>query len=182
MPQFYYKAVTRDGIEDEGEMTEVSSAAVIRRLQDSGLIPIFAEEVTSGRKTRKRLGMPSFRRKPRQPDIMGFTRSFASLLASGTALDRALDIMLEVEVDTASLKLIGDIQAAVRGGLSLSAAMQEQGDIFPGFYVSMIRAAEASGTLDEGLERMLEYLERSRELREKIVSALIYPTILLFVA
>ena len=182
MPNYYYKAVTRDGVADEGEMIEVSSAAVIRRLQDSGRIPILAEEVVSGRVKRNALKMPSLKRKSRQPDIVGFTRSIALLLASGTALDRALDIMLEVEDEPASRKLVQDIQASVRGGAALSAALEEQGSTFSGFYVSMVRAAEISGALSEGLERMLEYLERSRALREKIVSALIYPAILLLVA
>jgi len=182
MPNYYYKAVTRDGVADEGEMNEVSSAAVIRRLQDSGRIPILAEEVVSGRVKRNALKMPSLKRKSRQPDIVGFTRSIALLLASGTALDRALDIMLEVEDEPASRKLVQDIQASVRGGAALSAALEEQGSTFSGFYLSMVRAAEISGALSEGLERMLEYLERSRALREKIVSALIYPAILLLVA
>ena len=182
MPHYYYKAVTRDGTEDEGEMVESSAAAVIRRLQDTGRIPILTEEVVKGGRSRSRLKMPALQRKPRAPDVAGFTRSLASLLASGAALDRALEIMLSVDDDEATQKLIEDIQTAVRGGASLSAAMQEQGKVFSGFYISMIRAAEVSGTLAEGLEQLLEYLERSREMREKVVSALIYPSILLFVA
>lgn len=182
MPHYYYKAVTRDGTEDEGEMVESSPAAVIRRLQDTGRIPILTEEVVKGGRSRSRLKMPALQRKPRAPDVAGFTRSLASLLASGAALDRALEIMLSVDDDEATRKLIEDIQTAVRGGTSLSAAMQEQGKVFSGFYISMIRAAEVSGTLAEGLEQLLEYLERSREMREKVVSALIYPSILLFVA
>lgn len=182
MPHFYYKAITRDGLEDEGEMVEASSAAVIRRIQDSGSIPILAEELSSPGRSRKRLRMPTLRRKPSQPNVAGFTRSFASLLSSGAALDRALDIMLGVEDDAATRKLIEAIQASVRGGAALSTAMQDQGTVFSGFYISMVRAAEVSGTLGEGLEQLVEYLERSRELREKIISALIYPSILLFVA
>ena len=182
MPNYYYKAVTSDGVEDEGEMTEVSSAAVIRRLQESGRIPILAEEVVSGQLTRKSFRLSSSKRRSQKPDITGFTRSLALLLASGTALDRALEIMLAVDENPASCKLIQDIQTAVRGGAALSSAMEEQGDTFSGFYVSMVRGGEISGTLSESLERMLEYLERSRALREKIVSALIYPSILLLVA
>ncbi|MEJ2129651.1 MAG: type II secretion system F family protein, partial [Woeseiaceae bacterium] len=94
-------------------------------------------------------------------------------MSSGAPLDRALAIMLDVEDDEATRELIEKILAAVRGGAALSAAMQEQGSTFTGFYISMIRAAEVSGTLPDGLERLLEYLERSRELREKITSALI---------
>jgi general secretion pathway protein F len=103
-------------------------------------------------------------------------------LSSGAPLDRALAIMLDVEDDEATRELIEKIQSSVRGGAALSAAMQEHGSTFTGFYISMIRAAEVSGTLPEGLERLLDYLERSRELREKITSALIYPSILLVVA
>jgi general secretion pathway protein F len=182
MPNYYYKAVTSDGVEDEGEMTEVSAAAVIRRLQESGSIPILAEEIVSGRLKPSTFRISSLKRKAPPPDITSFTRSLALLLASGTALDRAMDIMLAVEDNPASCKLVQDIQASVRGGAALSSALEEQDNIFSGFYVSMIRGAEISGTLSEGLERMLEYLERSRALREKIVSALIYPAILLLVA
>ena len=182
MPHFYYKAISRDGVADEGEMVEASSEAVIRRLQDSGFIPILTEEITPGRVKRGRLRLPDLRRKAARPDVVAFTRSLTSLLGSGTALDRALDIMLEVEADLATRTLIEDVQLAVRGGASLSQAFDDQDSVFSGFYVSMVRAAEASGTLSDGLERMLEYLERSRELREKIVSALIYPIILFVVA
>ena len=182
MPHFYYKAITRDGVTDEGEMVEANSAAVIRRLQDGGFIPILTEEIAPGKVKRGGLRLPNLRRKAAQPDIVAFTRSLTSLLGSGTALDRALNIMLEVEAEPATRALIEDVQIAVRGGASLSQAFDDQGRVFSGFYVSMVRAAEASGTLSDGLERMLEYLERSRELREKIVSALIYPIILFVVA
>ena len=59
MPHYYYKAVTRDGTEDEGEMVESSAAAVIRRLQDTGRIPILTEEVLKGGRSRGRLKMPA---------------------------------------------------------------------------------------------------------------------------
>ena len=182
MPTYFYKAVTADGVEDQGEMTEVSAAAVIRRIQESGRIPIMAEEIGAGSIARSSFRFSFLRRKSRQPEITGFTRSLALLLASGTALDRALDIMLTVEEDQATIKLIQEVQTSVRGGAALSTALEEQGDVFSGFYVSMIRGGEISGTLSESLERMLDYLERSRALREKIVSALIYPVILLLVA
>jgi general secretion pathway protein F len=182
VPNFYYKAISRDGVENEGEMSASSSAAVIRRLQDSGCIPLVAEELKTRSGQRSRLKAPSMQRKSKPPNVAVFTRSLASLLSSDAPLDRALAIMHDVEDDEATQKLIEDIQSSVRGGTALSAAMQEQGDVFSGFYISMVRAAEVSGTLGEGLECLLDYLERSRELREKVTAALIYPTILLAVA
>jgi general secretion pathway protein F len=182
MPNFHYKAITRDGIESEGEMMAASSAAVIQKLQESGSIPLFAEERRSSGGKQAARNKSGRRRRNSRPDVAGFTRSLASLLSSGAPLDRALAIMLDVEDDEATRELIEKIQSSVRGGAALSAAMQEHGSTFTGFYISMIRAAEVSGTLPEGLERLLDYLERSRELREKITSALIYPSILLVVA
>lgn len=182
MPDFQYKAITREGIEEQGEMHGSSAAAVIRSLQEQGSIPVFAEEVTTSRRGATRLRWSKKRDSEGRPDVNIFTRSLASLLSSGAVLDRALDIMHDVEDDAPTLQLIESIRSSVRGGAALSKAMEEQQGVFSGFYVSMVRAAEMSGTLDEGLQRLLEYLERSRELREKILSALIYPAILLVVA
>ena len=81
--------------------------------------------------------------------------------------------MHEVESDEATGVLINDVQTRVRGGASLSDSLEGQGKTFSSFYISMIRAAEASGSLHEGLQRLTAYLESSEELRDKVVSALI---------
>ena len=183
VPNYFYRAVTRDGEADEGQMFGDSAAAVITRLQESGRIPISAEEVREGgrrrvRRSRRRM----FRRASGRADIAAFTQSLASLVSSSIPLDRALQIMLDAESDPATHKLVGDVQASVRGGNSLSTALEEQGGIFSRFHISMIRAAEAGGMLGDGLSRLTSYLERARMLRDKVRSALIYPSILAAVA
>lgn len=183
VPNYSYKAVTRDGEADEGQMFGESAAAVIARLQDSGRIPISAEEVREGgrrraRPRRRRL----FRRATGRADIAAVTQSLASLVSSSIPLDRALQIMLDADSDPATRKLVSDVQASVRSGNALSAALEEQGSAFSKFHVSMIRAAEASGMLGDGLARLTGYLERARMLRDKVRSALIYPMILAGVA
>lgn len=184
MPNYFYKAVTRDGEADEGQMFGESAAAVIARLQDSGRIPISAEEVRGGGRRRTRSGRRrSLRRTSSgRANIAAFTQSLASLVSSSIPLDRALQIMLEAEADPATRKLVSDVQASVRGGKSLSVALEEQGSVFSRFHISMIRAAEASGMLGDGLTRLTGYLERARVLRDKVRSALIYPAILAGVA
>ncbi|MDH5311261.1 MAG: type II secretion system F family protein, partial [Gammaproteobacteria bacterium] len=179
MPNFRYKAVTRDGQPDEGELFGDSVDAIIARLQRSGRIPIHAEEIRGQREPGRRVPLPRLRRRGRAPDVSSFTRSLAVLLESGTPLDRALDIMREVESGDANLQLIRDVQTTVRGGAALSDALEAQGSCFSRFYLSMIRAAEASGNLGEGLDRLTTYLASSQALRNKVVSALIYPAILL---
>ena len=183
MPNFYYKAVTRDGETDEGQMIGDSAAAVIARLQDSGRIPILAEEVLAkgsqrGRSKRRHI----LRNRKDRVDVSSFTRSLAALVGSSIPLDRALQIMLEVESDPATVKLVTEVQASVRGGDSLSGALEAQGSAFSSFHISMVRAAEASGTLSDGLEQLTTYLERAQALKNKVLSALIYPTILAGVA
>jgi general secretion pathway protein F len=183
MPNFYYKAVTRDGETDEGQMIGDSAAAIIARLQESGRIPILAEEVVTKSSARARPGRRrKLRKKSGRADVTAFTQSLAALARSSVPLDRALQIMLEAENNPATLKLVTEVQASVRGGMALSAALEEQSGAFSTFHTSMIRAAEASGTLSEGLERLAEYLQRAQELRDKVLSALIYPAILAGVA
>ena len=183
VPNYFYRAVTRDGEADEGQMFGDSAAAVIARLQDSGRIPISAEEVREGgrrriRKSPRRL----LRHRSGRADIEAFTQSLAALVSSSIPLDRALQIMLDADSDPATRKLVSDVQASVRGGNALSTALEEQGAAFSRFHISMIRAAEASGTLGDGLTRLTGYLERARMLRDKVRSALIYPSILASVA
>jgi len=136
----------------------------------------------SRRSSPGRISLPRIRRQNRRPDVASFTRSLSVLLESGTPLDRALDIMREVESSEATLALIREVQTSVRGGASLSAALDEQGSLFSRFYVSMVRAAELSGQLADGLERLSNYLARAQALRNRVSSALIYPGILLGVA
>jgi len=183
MPNFYYKAVTRDGETDEGQMTGDSAAAIITRLQETGRIPILAEEVIAkGSRRQRPRRSRALRRKSSRPNVASFTQSLAALLRSSVPLDRALQIMLEVESDQATLSLVGEVQASVRGGSALSGALEEQDGAFSAFHTSMVRAAEASGALSEGLDRLTDYLRRAQELRDKVLSALIYPAILAGVA
>jgi general secretion pathway protein F len=183
VPNYFYKAVTREGEADEGQMFGDSAATVIARLQDSGRIPISAEEIreSGGRRSRPRRRW-RIRRPSAHADIAAFTQSLASLVSSSIPLDRAFQIMLEADSDPATRKLVSDVQASVRGGSSLSAALEEQGGVFSRFHISMIRAAEAGGMLGDGLARLTSYLERARMLRDKVRSALIYPAILACVA
>lgn len=182
MPSFHYKAVTPGGDFLEGDVEKDSAAEAIRYIQDSGNIPISAEERRSAAKRVDwRLRRSSSRQGNRQL-LLSFTRSMASLLGAGVALDRALEIVGDVEDDTQSLALIDCIQQSIRGGDSLSAALADSGGLFPDFYVSMVRSAEAGGNVAAGMQRLVEYLEYRQQIRDKVVSALTYPVILMLVA
>ncbi|MBV1787982.1 type II secretion system F family protein [Marinobacterium sp. D7] len=181
MPQFIYRAVTQEGEELKGELEARDSQSVVRQLQGKGLIPLLVEPAGAG------LNLASFLKlerggKSRQQRVLQFTQDLAELMRAGLSLDRALQIISKVSDDPEQRALLKRIEEGVQRGRSLSHALKEQDGLFSAFYVSMIHAAETAGSLAEGLQDMAFYLERSRALREKVLSALLYPMILLFVA
>ena len=177
MALFRYKAVASTGETIEGQMEASSREEVIGRLQEGGNIPIEAREAAAGAGS----GLSAlFRRADlNQGEIVVFTQQLAVLLGAGQPLDRALQILLELPDSERAKKLLERVRESVRGGTPLSSALEQQHGVFSRLYVNMVRAGEASGSLQETLRRLAEYLERSREMREGVVSALIYPAILL---
>ena len=94
--------------------------------------------------------------------LVQFTQQLATLLGAGQPLDRALTILLELPEDEVARRTITDIRDAVRGGASLSTALERQHGAFSRLYVNMVRAGEAGGSLHETLQRLADYLERSQ--------------------
>ncbi|MBR9830339.1 MAG: type II secretion system F family protein, partial [Oceanospirillales bacterium] len=161
MATYLYKAVTGEGEEREGELDAASPQAVVRQLQQSGLIPLAVDPVSPAGALRSLVG-----RRQGGLQVQQFSRELAELMHAGIALDRALQIMLKATEDEAQQALLKRIQDSVQRGQPLSAALQQQDGLFSPFYLSMIQAAESAGNLTEGLSDAAAYLERSRELRE----------------
>jgi general secretion pathway protein F len=114
--------------------------------------------------------------------LMAMTRELATLLRAGLPLDRALETLIGLAPTPAVTALLQGVRDDVRGGKSLSQALDARRDVFSRFYVNIVRAGEAGGALGTVLSRLAETLERNKELRETVKSALIYPTILIGVA
>jgi general secretion pathway protein F len=154
-----------------------SADAVIVKLQDQGYLPVEARRADEGGG-----GIPLFARRARREldadQILQFTTQLATLLGAGQPLDRALSILLEVPEAAEARKVIARIREVVRGGAPLSVALEQQHGLFPRLYVNLVRAGESGGGLEISLRRLSDYLERSRELRARVVNALIYPVIL----
>lgn len=182
MPLYRYKAVAPTGEAQEGEMEGLGQSAVVERLQEMGLIPVRIEEATASSGAGN-AGKGLFRKnRISQADIAVFTQEIATLLHAGLPLDRSLGILTGMSANPQVQQLLAQVREDVRGGASLSAAMEAQTGVFSRFYLNMIRAGEAGGALDVVLQRLSEFMERSKELRETVKSALIYPTILIGVA
>lgn len=181
MPRFQYKAANIGGDVIEGEMEATSQDAVIRRLQAQGHIPIRAEEVP-GVVSSESTPLVDLRRfRSGRAEVGVFTIELATLLEAGLPLDRALSMLVGISERATFQTVLERILADVRGGASLSEALDSHPQLFSRFYRSIVKAGEAGGALDVALARLSEFMDRSRELRDSILSALLYPIVLVFV-
>jgi len=177
MPLFKYRAITSNGETEDGVRDAADEAALIASLQSEGYIPVRVSVAGSG----SFLGFSGGNQnKITQKDITLLTNELATLLESGLPLDKSLSVLMDLADDNERLnKLIGKVLEKVKGGSSLADALERQSGVFSRFYLNMLRAGEAGGNLSEVLTRLSEYLERSKELKDTVSTALIYPAILL---
>ncbi|MDX8390194.1 MAG: type II secretion system F family protein [Mariprofundaceae bacterium] len=179
MATFRYKVVTQEGSLLEGEMASAEQEDVVSQLQEMGYTPIRVEEVAVASGKRSFLS-PST--KVGQQEIAAFTREMTTLLQAGLPLDRCLDTLLSLSPSESMRTMLTQVQEDVRGGAPLSKAMEAREQVFSRFYLNMIRAGEAGGSLDDVMQRLSEFMERAEALRETVKSALIYPAILVSVS
>lgn len=186
MPFFKYKAVSSAGEVQEGLLEAASSSAAVARVQAMGLIPIRAEEATAGGGPAAAVQAPArsiFRRNTvTQTDIGVMTRELATLLRAGLPLDRSFEILTNLSGNPKLAELITNVRNEVRGGAALSKALDNQKGVFSRFYVNMIRAGEAGGSLPTVMLRLAEYMERAKALRDNVGASLTYPAFLAVVS
>jgi general secretion pathway protein F len=177
VPAFRYKAVTPAGETVEGRMDAASAEDVVARLQEQGNVPLEATDAAgsgsllAGLLRKKTLAGAA---------LVEFTEQLGILLHAGLPRDRALQMLLELPEGERARHVVERIRDRVRGGASLSRAMEEEHGVFGKLYLSMVRAGEAGGALDAALARLADYLTRARKLRESVIGALVYPAFLLF--
>jgi len=178
MPLYRYKALNTRGETLDGTMDATSEAEVALRLQEQGHLPIEARPASEARAVEDWRAL--FKPKPFSGQrLVQFTQQLATLLNAGQPLDRALTILLDLPEEPEAKRTITELRDAVRGGVSLSTALERQHGTFSRLYVNMVRAGEAGGSLEDTLQRLADYLESARLLRGRVVNALIYPAILI---
>ncbi len=183
MPRFAYKAVSSDGEIIEGETQAPNRQAVIDRLHADGHVPIRAEESRRSAAVKKAGLSELFRpRAVRREDLLLITRELATLLQAGLPLDRGMSVMLELAPAGPVRDLVEEVREKVRGGATLADALADQQEVFPNYYVGMVRAGEAGGTLESVLTRLADTLERAEALRENVQAALRYPALVVIMA
>lgn len=187
MPEFAWRAAQSDGHLLEGRTEAAAADAVLRQLRERGLTPIRVESALdlepagapgAPRRARRR----SERGPANRADVLAFTSELSIMLRAGLALDNALRVLIEMSHKPSVRALLEGILEDVKGGAPFSRALGQHRELFGDFYINMVRSGEVSGQMSLVLERLVEHLERLRALRESVVSATIYPAILLAVA
>ena len=186
MPLYRYRAVSPAGEVAVGELDAANESEIADRLRDQGLMPMQIAHASgvslpaAGAAAKSAPRRSIFESKTVTRDqLIAITREMATLLRAGLPLDRAVEILIGLAPTPPVASLLQGIRDDVRGGKALSQALDARREVFSRFYVNIVRAGEAGGALGEVLQRMADTMERNKELRESVKSALIYPTILI---
>lgn len=193
MPEYFWRAATAAGNVEEGRVSAPSSAAALKQLREQGLTPLRIEDAgaaPTGSVLPSRSAIVSQSRSATSrskgavnaADVLALTSELAIMLRAGLALDNALRVLIDMSHKASVAKLVQGILDAVKGGTALSRALAEHRELFSDFYINMVRSGEVSGQMSAVLDRLVDHMERQRALRESVVSATIYPAILLGVA
>ena len=181
MTLFSYKVVNGEGAVENGSKEAVDEAALVRDLQAEGLIPLQINP--AGLKSAYQFSFRQEKDELSQKEIVSFTKELATLLEAGLPLDRSLMVLMDLtEEDSKTYTLINNVLKQVKGGANLSDALESESKTFSRFYINMLRAGEAGGSVDVVLGQLSEYLEKSKELKDTVSTALIYPAILVVMA
>jgi len=170
---FSYRATTLDGKIKEGVIEALDESTAVSSLKRSGFIPLRVSAPKEG--IRKKFSLKTFNK----GDLLTFTTELSALLTAGLPLDRSLNILSEVSENREMNNVVKSVLKHIREGKSFSEALQKHPEVFSKLYVNMVRAGEAGGVLDSVLNKLDEFLESSKELKEHVISAMIYPSILL---
>jgi type IV pilus assembly protein PilC len=172
--KLFYKATSRDGTIQSGEMEAKDVAEAAFYLRNKQLLPIQIKQ------QQEQTGLPllSFFKRSNANDLVLFTRQLSSILSSGLTLMQALTILKDQTQAPTMKEIIGGIIRDVQEGKTLAMAITKYPKVFSPIYISLIKAGESSGFLDKILERLADNLEKSQKLKSTIKSALLYPIII----
>jgi type IV pilus assembly protein PilC len=200
MPSFEYIALDSNGEESTGVVEADTDSDAIDQLRRDGLYPTKVVDLAVGgigdaerkktkarSRSRKRKGKVAASGKVKKGKIKGksvmiFTRQLATLIDSGLPLMRSLTILGNQEPNPVFKQNIAAISDAVQSGSTFSESLTQFPQIFNKLYINMVKAGELGGVLELVLNRLAEYQEKAQKLKNKIVAAMVYPLIVMFIA
>ena len=197
MPNFKYTALDQNGAEKTGFVTADNKMAAMEMVRAQGLLVRECEESkggpsavkkadkkdSKGKKKKKDAGAKGKAGAPvKQKELMVFTRQLATLIDAGLPLLQSLNVLSKQEPNPNLRATIVALGESVQGGSTFSEALSTYPKLFNKLFVNMVKAGEIGGVLEVVLNRLAEYQEKANRLRAKIVSAMVYPTIIMVIA
>jgi type IV pilus assembly protein PilC len=199
MPRYTYVALDVRGQEASGVIEAESQNDAVGQLRQAGYFPKAIAEEGKGGKAAKAVkaatrqptaakkpisvSIPFFERKTvKGKTLMIFTRQLATLIDAGLPLLRGLTVLAKQEPDPLLRKVIVNLAETVQGGGTFSESLAGHPRIFSKLYVNMVKAGELGGVLELVLLRLAEFQEKAQKIKNKVVSAMFYPIIVLFIA
>jgi general secretion pathway protein F len=180
MAQYLYKAATLDGQTVEGFMDGRDEENIVQNLHQLGYIPI---RIISTQEKRPSLRLSSFLpKRVGLKNLLTFTQELSTLISAGLPLDRSLSILGSLTENERLRETVKDVLKRIEGGNSLGEALGNHPRIFSKLYVNMVKAGESGGFLEVILSRLALYLQNTKEIRDYLVSVMIYPLILTLVS
>lgn len=180
MAQAYaYRVRTRDGQIVQGTMEADSDTAVAQRLRSQNMVPLEITKETTSAGFNTQIKLPQ---RVKLRDLSVFSRQFATMIASGLSLLRALNILTEQTENPKLASTVAEVRDDVERGSSLSSAMARHPKVFNALFVSLVRAGETGGQLDIVLLRVADSFEKEYRLKQKIKSAMTYPVVVFIIA
>ena len=180
MAQYLYKATTLSGESVEGSMDGKDEKTIVQGLHQLGYIPI--RIVSAEEKGAEARGLSFLPQRVGIKNLLIFTQELSTLVSAGLPIDRSLQILGSVTENRRLREAVKDILTRIEGGNSLAEALETHSRIFPKLYINMVKAGETGGFLEVILSRLAKYLQSSKEIRDYLISVMIYPIILTLVS
>lgn len=176
---FAWAGKSKDGKSVKGEMTANSKDEVIGALRKQGII---ASTVKSKGGMNMAIKIPGMGGGVTEKDLIVFTRQFATMIDAGLPLVQCLEILEQQTENKALAKTIGAVRADVEAGSTYADALSKHPKVFDELYVNLVAAGEVAGILDTILGRLTAYIEKNMKLKKQIKAAMVYPSVVMFVA
>jgi general secretion pathway protein F len=182
MSIYEYVALDEKGRQRKGFVDAIGISAARQKLREEGVYPVEINQAADSKENALSSALKiNLWQSVSAKDVSVFTRQLSTLLGAGIPLVPSLSVLMTQTKNSLLKKTLAQIREQVNEGKSLTESMLNFPRIFPPFYVNMVRAGEASGTINLVLERLADFSENQQTLMSKIRSALAYPVIMFFV-
>ncbi len=184
MPVYDYTALDAKGKSVSGIIDADGSVAARQKIRSAGYFPVTLREVQNGAADKsegRALSLKDYFSKVRPAEVAIMTRQMATLIGAGFPLVSAMDALMAQFPSPALKKMVAKVKDGVVEGSSFADALSHFPAVFSGIYINMVRVGETSGTLEIVLNRLADIMEKQQELNSRVVTAMIYPLLIMFV-